>query len=177
MAAKTKEKEINRYENIAHYESDKIKDLKNLNEVYRYVLFKDKKYHITENRAEFIYIDLTIDDIEERSDIWKFFRQTSESYEFIKRFRCTGIKDKTGALIFEGDIVEYKIGSNKEIACVSYIDGGTGWNKGCCSVDSYQKYTVVISDIFQNPELDWRAEEHMKEFGIKDYKEICDAKY
>ncbi len=172
MAVKTKEKTIDRFQNIAHYESEKIKDLKNLNEVYRYVLFKDKKYHIAENRAEFIYIDLTVDDIEERSDIWKFFQQTSESYKFIKRFRCTGIKDKTGALIFEGDIVEYKCGSEKVTACVTFINGGTGWNKGCSSVDSYQKYTVIISDILQNPKLDWRAKEHMEEFGIKDYRKI-----
>lgn len=170
MTAKTKEKVIDRFQNIAHYESEKIKNLKNLNEVYRYILFKNKKYHIAENRAEFIYIDLTVDDIEEKSDIWKFLKQTSVSYEFIKRFRCTGVKDKTGALIFEGDIVEYKLSSHKEIACVTYIEGHTGWNKGCCSVDSYQKYTVIISDILQNPKLDWRAEEHMEEFGIKDFR-------
>ena len=89
MAVKIKETVIDRFQNIAYYESDKIKDLKNLNEVYRYVLFKDKKYHIAEDRAEFIYIDLTVDDIEEQSDIWKFYRQMCGSYEFIKRFSCT----------------------------------------------------------------------------------------
>ena len=134
------------------------------------VFFKDKKYHIAENCAEFIYIDLTVDDIEEHGEVWKDLVKVRNNYNFIKRFRCTGAKDKTGALIFEGDIVETKIGTQKEKACVTYIDSHTGWNKGCTSVGSYQKHTVIIGDIIQTPELDWRAKEHLEEFEIKNFR-------
>lgn len=154
------------WDNICHYSSD-LEKVKNLNEIYRFVFYKPKKYHIAPNRAEWVYIDISLDDIfDDNSEMLKAKRIIAGNYDFISRLRSTGIKDKFGNLIFEADITECKIGSNFETGCVTYCASRGGYSKGYTDIGSYQKGTEIIGDIFQTPELDWRKEEHQKQFGI-----------
>lgn len=70
--------------------------------------------------------------------------------------RHTGIDDKHGNPIFEGDIVRWKIGS---IKCVGVVAWGTGgWVKGnpghnMQSLHTYQGSTEIIGTINENAEL------------------------
>lgn len=84
----------------------------------------------------------------------------SQDYEFEVDFetvgQMTGIDDKHGNPIFEGDIVRWKIGS---IKCVGVVTWGTGeWVKGNLghnmqSLRTYQASTDIIGTINDNPEL------------------------
>ena len=99
----TRKKEIKpkrNWSNICHYSSD-IEKVKNLNEIYRFVYFKPKKYHHEPDRAEWIYIDISLDELlNYDSDLRKAQRIIAANYELIARLRCTGIKDKFGNLMF-----------------------------------------------------------------------------
>ncbi len=70
--------------------------------------------------------------------------------------QMTGIDDKHGNPIFEGDIVRWKIGS---IKCVGVVAWGTGeWVKGnqghnMQSLRTYQGSTEIIGTINDSPEL------------------------
>ena len=65
----------------------------------------------------------------------------------------TGVTDKKGNLIFEKDIVEYKIPScptiSKEV--VFFADGA--FLKDGHSVSSYRKQTTVAGNFYENPEF------------------------
>lgn len=68
----------------------------------------------------------------------------------------TGLRDKRGVEIFEGDIVTWKVGS---IKCVGVVQWGeASWNKGVPGhnmqgLHTYQKSTEIIGKIYENPEL------------------------
>lgn len=68
-------------------------------------------------------------------------------------YQCTGLKDKNGKLIYEGDIVFYKIGSNKCRDVVKWSDDRCSWVKGYQDLCTYKKYCEVIGNIYENPEL------------------------
>lgn len=68
--------------------------------------------------------------------------------------QCTGLKDKNGKLIFEGDIIEYKFEYGKITYSESeamYIAEFDTW---CTDFDHIEAKDVeVISNIHDNPEL------------------------
>lgn len=167
MARKKEIKPKRCWDNICHYSSD-IEKVKNLNEIYRFVYFKPKKRHHEPGCAEWVYLDISLDDLVcYDNEICKAKRQVATNYEFIARLRCTGIKDKFENLIFEGDITECKLGSNNyETGCVTYCSQKGGYSKGYTDIGSYQKYTEIVGDIFTTPELDWPKGSHLKEFGV-----------
>ena len=69
---------------------------------------------------------------------------------------CTGLKDKNGELIFEGDIVDI-LTENEEIGVVAYEDGGFLVNADGFSIDFHANINgadlEVIGNIHDNPEL------------------------
>ena len=67
--------------------------------------------------------------------------------------QSTGVKDKNGKLIFEGDIVFYKIGSIKCREVVKWNQTRCGWVKGYQDLCTYQKYCEVIGNIYENSNL------------------------
>lgn len=95
---------------------------------------------------------------------WQFGYQAPEPMEsntILMQF--TGLKDKSGVEIFEGDIVRFSQPFDREDARRYGIDkdeqvSAVEWNGrqfvfyGCASNDD-QKYWEVIGNIHQNPEL------------------------
>ena len=137
-----------------------VNEAKNLNEIYRFVFYSTKN-------KKFIYLDISLDEILKNNvDVTSALTLMKSSHILIARLRCTGLKDKFNNLIFEGDIVEYKISSSLTVGCITYLKESGEWNKGSCSAASYQKTTEIIGDLIQTPQLDYYAKEHISEIGI-----------
>lgn len=176
MRTKKEKKPVRDWSNICHYSSDILK-VKNLNEIYRHVYYKPKEIHTEKGCAEWVYIDVSLDDLINGSEMSDMLKITSAKYDFVIRLRCTGIKDKFENLIFEGDITEIKFtGQISEKGCVTFDTMSGHYSKGCTDIGSYKKQTEIIGDIFQAPELDWRWAEHLKEFGLEEMYNIKSKK-
>ena len=65
----------------------------------------------------------------------------------------TGVCDKKGKLIFEKDIVEYKVPAAPKISreLVFFFDGC--FSKSGHAVSSYKKQTIIAGNAYENPEL------------------------
>lgn len=159
------------WSNICHYSSD-TRRVKNLNEIYRYVFYKPVISSQLQNECKaWIYIDISLDDllyVARADDVKHVMKSIPAGYKLVNRLRCTGIEDKFGNLIFEGDITEVKFTSqHSEIGCVTFDAISGHYSKGYTDIGSYKKQTEIIGDIFTTPELDWRMGEHEREFNIR----------
>src|SRR5690554_736873 len=82
------------------------------------------------------------------------------NYEEVELMEFTGLKDKNGKEIYEGDIVRfhYKTGVYK-IGIVVWNDLFGSWDIDCSdfvsykSLKQYKSVSEVIGNIYENPEL------------------------
>ena len=68
--------------------------------------------------------------------------------------QCTGLKDKNGKLIYEGDIL-HDLFKKSKFSVVQFDEETLGFNCGCHALFTYkyEKELEIIGNIHENPEL------------------------
>lgn len=84
--------------------------------------------------------------------------EDNSAYRGAIPMQFTGLLDKNGKEIYEGDIVKYQANGNEVIDSVIYIDSFFGVEKFTGMLSSF--YPIeVIGNIYKNPELIKAVEE------------------
>lgn len=134
----------------------------------------------THNNKYIYDAEMTYDDVGVRAECFGYMVDDYYNYEYIVE-QCTGLKDKNGKLIYEGDVVEdkygckyiVKFGKHTVIIPVGYENGETecyGWylskftygfiyfQEQCDNLNPDNEY-LIVGNIHENPEL---SEEYKK---------------
>jgi len=113
-------------------------------------MYNVKMLDIAENE---VYITL-----DESNYGFSMFLIKKEDFNENKLMQCTGLKDKNGNLIYEGDIVQISNGSlnGSVLKKTRVVEWKTNkWNIPEWIIDKpdFSHYIEVIGNIYENPEL------------------------
>ena len=116
------------------------------------------RYHEDKSRVCYIFPDDMIDAID--GDNWEDFADVAEDYEVDPATvgQYTGLKDRDGKKIYEGDIILQRGYNRMKPMSVIFEQGAfiTGWHSGSSTQTRpmlIQKRCEIISNIHDNPKL------------------------
>lgn len=141
---------------------------------FRFRIFDKKHKQLTKNftKIVFDYENEVVRILCKKAEHWLDIPMSECTVQ-----QCTGLKDKDGNLIFEGDIVEYineeeAFCGDEEILNCKFVVKWSGW-QACfffdglsrdeeyefnCTCDEPKNVFKIIGNIFANPELLEKAE-------------------
>lgn len=121
---------------------------------------KFKYYLQQEDTGYTITMEYTLKEIESSYNVNRYLEETFPRYFVIAKCEYTGLQDKNGREIYEGDIV-YAQGWHPTHYEIRFIEGGfCGWRDDLrfptdinIWFDSLGCHIEVIGNIYENPEL------------------------